>query len=152
MHRPQDAVAPKDASRLVVGLAVAEFNKDITSALLEGAFATLREWQVKEENVRVLRVPGSFEVPFAAQKLLKSEPRPDAVIALGCIVKGETDHDKYLAASVTDALMRLSLDFSTPVASGIITANALEQAVARTKGEMNRGREAAVAALSTALL
>jgi 6,7-dimethyl-8-ribityllumazine synthase len=107
---------------------------------------------VKDENVRVMHVPGSFEVPYAVQKLLSGNPKPDTVIALGCIIKGETDHDKYLAATVTDALMRLSLDFKTPVASGIITANTLDQAVARTKGQMNRGREATVAALTSALL
>jgi 6,7-dimethyl-8-ribityllumazine synthase len=151
MHRPQAAVAPKDASGLVVGIAVAQFNADITEELLKGAQEVLTEWQVREENVRVIRVPGSFEVPYAAQKLLLSTPKPDAVIALGCIVKGETSHDQYLAASVTDALMRLSLDFKTPVASGVITANTFDQAVARTKGDMNRGREAAIAALTAAL-
>ncbi len=101
--------------------------------------------------MRVMHVPGSFEVPYAAKKLLMSLPKPDAIIALGCIVKGETSHDQYLAASVTDALMRLSLDHETPVASGVITANTLDQAIARTKGELNRGREAALAALQTAL-
>lgn len=120
--------------------------------MLEGAKETLRAWQVPDENVQVLHVPGSFEVPYAAQKMLSGNPKPDAVIALGCIIKGETDHDRYLAASVTDALMRLSLEHTIPVSSGVLTVNTVEQAQARTKGEMNRGKEAAVAALSCALL
>lgn len=152
MNRGETISAPKDASRLVVGIAVADFNADITGALLTGAKETLRAWQVKDENVRVLHVPGSFEVPYAVQKLLTGTPKPDAIIALGCIIKGETDHDRYLATSVTDALMRLSLDHTTPVGSGVLTVNTLEQAQARTKGEMNRGAEATIAALSSALL
>jgi 6,7-dimethyl-8-ribityllumazine synthase len=152
MHRPQDTVAPVDASHLRVGIAVADFNADITHALLEGARTTLAAWKVKEENITVFHVPGSFEVPFAVQKLLRAPIKPHAVVALGCIIKGETDHDKYLAASVTDALLRLSLDFETPVASGVITANTLLQAQARAEGAMNRGSEATVAALTAALL
>ena len=113
---------------------------------------TLKEWKVQDENIMVARVAGSFEAPYGCIALLKKEPKLDALIALGCIIKGETDHDKYLATSVTDALMRISLDYKIPVASGILTVNSLEQAVARTVGDMNRGRESAIAALQSALL
>ncbi len=150
MHRAQEPVVPKDASGLTVGIVVSDFNTDITHALLVGAQETCKEWGVTK--VQVVHVPGSFEIPFAVQKLLSREPKVHAVIALGCIIKGETDHDRYLATAVTDALVRLSLDHHVPVSSGVLTVNTLDQAIARTKGEMNRGREAAVAALTSALI
>jgi 6,7-dimethyl-8-ribityllumazine synthase len=153
MHREhREIVEPKDASGKRFGIAVATFNADLTEPMLEAARATLTAWNVREEDIEVVHVPGSFELPFAVQTLLRRSPAPDAVIAIGCIIKGETDHDKYLAATVTDALMRLSLDFKIPVASGITTANTLAQAKARAEGELNRGKEAALAALETSLI
>jgi 6,7-dimethyl-8-ribityllumazine synthase len=144
-------VERKDASKLRVGVVVSRFNEDITGRMREGALDTLRGWGVKEKNITVVHVPGSFELPLAAVKLIKAK-KPHAVIALGCVIKGDTDHDKYIADSVSHGLMRLSLDHAIPVSFGVITTNTLEQAVVRSTGKTNKGPEAAIAALESALL
>ncbi len=144
-------VASRDASKLKVGVVVSRFNEDITGRMRDGALETLRAWGVKEKNITLVEVPGSFELPFACAKLIK-KIKPHAVIALGCVIKGDTDHDKYIADAVSHALMRLSTDHAIPVAFGVITTNDLEQAVIRSTGNTNKGPEAAIAALQSALL
>jgi 6,7-dimethyl-8-ribityllumazine synthase len=141
----------RDASHLSVGIVVSRFNEDATKGLLKGALATLAEWKVKRGNITTLYVPGSFEIPYGCQKLMNSK-RFDAIIALGCILKGETKHDEYIANAVSYGIMRLSLDYKIPIAFGVLTPNTLEQAKARSSGKFNKGREAALAALETALL
>ncbi len=141
----------RDASKLKIGVVVSRFNEDITGRMLDGALETLRAWGVKEKNIRVVHVPGSFEIPFGALKLIK-KMKPHAVIALGCVIKGDTDHDKYIADAVSHGIMRLSLDNMIPVSFGVITTNNLEQAVVRSTGKTNKGPEAAAAALESALL
>lgn len=143
--------ATKDASKLRVGIVVSEFNIDITESMLAGALETLRAWQVKESNVRVLRVPGSFEIPLGCAKLLASRQKPDALIALGCVIKGETKHDEYISHAVSHALQNLMLAYAVPIGFGVITPNNLAQAKARSEGKGNKGREAALAALEMAL-
>ncbi|MBU6323556.1 MAG: 6,7-dimethyl-8-ribityllumazine synthase [Patescibacteria group bacterium] len=140
-----------DASGMKVGVVASRFNADITDALLEGALMTLKEWKVAEEDITVLRVPGSFEVPFGA-KLLIDRGGFDAVVALGCLIKGETKHDEYIANAVAEGIMRVELKTGVPVSFGIITTNDLAQAKERSTGETNKGSEAAAAALSLALL
>lgn len=140
-----------DASGLTAGIVVSRFNEDITKGLLKGALATLKEWKVKSANITTVWVPGSFELPYGCQKLILDK-RPDIVIALGCVLKGETKHDEYIANAVAHGLMRLSLDYKLPVAFGVLTPNTLEQAKARSEGKFNKGREAALAALEVALL
>ncbi len=137
-----------DGSTLSIGIAVSAFNADITEGMLEGALATLKEWGVDDGKITLLRVPGSFELPYACQKLIK-EQAPDAVIALGCIIKGDTEHDRHIATAVAGGLMRLTLDHGIPVSFGVITTNTLEQAQVRSQGESNKGREAALAVLET---
>ena len=144
-------VANRDASKLKVGVVVSRFNEDITSRMRDGAIETLHSWGVKEKNITVVDVPGSFELPFACAKLIK-KMKPHAMIALGCVIKGDTDHDKYIADAVSHALMRLSMDHTIPVAFGVITTNTLDQAVVRSTGETNKGVEAAMSALQSALL
>ena len=142
--------AAGDASGLSVGIVVARFNEDITEPMLDGARATLREWKVKESNIHVTRVYGSFEVPLACARLI-ARKKLDAIVALGCIVKGETRHDEYLARATSDGLMRVMLDTNVPVGFGIITTNDLQQARDRSRGTNNKGSEAAAAALEVAL-
>ena len=144
-------VKARDASKLSIGIVVSRFNEDITEGMLTGALKTLAEWKVKRANITVLRVPGSFEIPYGCQKLILKK-RPDVVIALGCIIKGETKHDEYIAHAVSYGIMRLSLDYKIPVMFVVLTPNTLEQAKARSSGRSNKGREAALAALETALL
>src|SRR3989344_7132673 len=140
-----------DASKLRVGIAVSRFNSDITAGMLDGARTTLREWKVKDANVHVVHVHGSFEIPLACARLIRKK-KLDAVIAIGCIVKGETRHDEYLAQATSYGLMRLMLDVNTPVGFGLITTNNLKQARERSRGENNKGSEATTAALEPALL
>ena len=139
-----------NASGLSVGIVVSRYNEDITESMLAGARATLREWKVKESDIHVVHVYGSFEVPFVCARLIRRK-KLDAVVALGCIVKGETRHDEYLARATTDGLMRVMLDTNVPVGFGIITTNDLKQARARSRGAGNKGSEAAAAALEAAL-
>ncbi len=141
----------KDASKLKVGIVASRFNEDVTDSMLEGARATLKEWRVKDANVHEARVYGSFEIPLACAELIRRHEL-DAVVAIGCIIKGETRHDEYLARATTDGLMRLMLDTGVPVGFGIITTNNLKQALARSRGNANKGSEATVAALELALI
>lgn len=131
-----------DAAKLRVGIAVAEFNADITEALLEAARNELTACRVLERNIFIVRVHGSFELPFACQRLIKKHTL-DAVIALGCIVKGETKHDEYLAHAVFNALQTISLQHNLPIGLGILTVNSLGQA----KKRIEYGAAAARAAL-----
>lgn len=140
----------KDGSKLRVGIVVARFNSDITDSLLEGALATLKEWKVREKNITVEKVPGSFEIPLAVSRLAKKK-KYSCIIAIGCIIKGETKHDEYIANAVSQGLMRIMLDTGIPVSFGILTPNTLEQARARSRGETNHGASAARVALEMAL-
>jgi 6,7-dimethyl-8-ribityllumazine synthase len=144
-------VEKKDASKLKMGIVVSKFNEDITGRMLLGALETLQTWGVKEKNIRVIHVPGSFELPLGCLGLIETM-KPHAVIALGCIIKGDTDHDKYIATAVSDGLMQLSLNFGLPVSFGVIATNTLAQAVVRSTGKTNKGIEAALAALESALI
>ena len=137
----------RDAARLRVGIALARFNGDITEELLAAAQKELRAWKVKEKNISLVRVAGSFELPIACQRLIKKR-NVDVVVALGCIVRGETDHDEYLAEAVFNALQRLSLKYDRPVGLGILTVNTLAQA----KKRIDYGSAAVAAALEVALL
>ena len=144
-------VEKRDASKLRVGIVVSRFNEDITEGLLEGALATLAAWKVKRANITIVRVPGSFEIPFAAQQLI-ARKKPHAVIALGCIIKGETSHDYHIASAVSHGITRVALDQNVPIAFGVLTTNSLEQAQLRSRGKTNAGIEAALGALENALL
>ena len=140
-----------DGSRLRVGIVVSKFHNDITRRMLDGALDTLRQCKVKEEHIKVLRVPGSFEIPLGCLMLIKRK-KFDALVALGCIVKGETDHNVYIASAVSKGIMDFSLLHSVPIGFGVITANTLAQAAVRSKGKTNRGSEAALAAVAMAVL
>ena len=144
-------VKPRDASQLSVGIVVARFNNDITDTMLQGALETLHEWNVAEKNIYVLHVPGSFEIPFGCLWLL-TRHKLDAILTIGCIINGETDHDKYLAHATTEGIMRVSLDHHIPISLGVITTNNLKQAQVRSSGKTNKGREAAIAALELAMV
>ncbi|MBI5229764.1 MAG: 6,7-dimethyl-8-ribityllumazine synthase [Candidatus Magasanikbacteria bacterium] len=123
------------------------YHNTVMNGLLAGALRGLRECCVRETDVVVVRVPGSFEIPLVAQRLLKTK-KYAAVICLGAIIKGETRHDEFIAETVTNALMQLGLDFSTPVMLGVITALKEAQAIARSRNDNeNRGYQAALSAV-----
>ncbi len=140
-----------DASKLKVAVVVSEFNSDITERMLDAALETLNAWGVEVKNTTIVRVPGSFEIPVACQKVI-ARSKPHAIVALGCVIQGDTKHDHYISSAVSHGIMRLSLDHKIPISFGVLTTNNLAQAKARSKGKENKGYEAARAVLTTALL
>ena len=142
---------PQDASKLRVGVVVSKWNSDITENLLHGAREMLRTWRVPTKNVTIVRVAGSFEIPYGCLSLIKKK-KLDAVVALGCIITGETEHDRHIASAVSHGITDLTIKHGVPISFGVITANNLKQAKARATGDANKGKEAVVAALEAALL
>ena len=131
---------------------MSSFNQEITSGLLAGARAALADAQIVESDVTVVHVPGAFEIPVAALRLANTG-RYDAVIALGCLIKGDTMHFEYIAAAASQGIMEVSTATGIPVAFGVLTALTDEQAEARSAaGPANKGREAALAAIEMATL
>ena len=134
-------------SNLSIGIAVSKYNDNITGKLKTAAIETLIAGGVPRQNILVVIVPGAWELPFAAQRLL-SNRTIGGVIALGAVIKGETSHDQHINRSVSHALMQLSLDHNKPVAFGVLTVNSLEQAIHRSGGNHgNKGEECASAIL-----
>jgi 6,7-dimethyl-8-ribityllumazine synthase len=133
-------------------IVVSTFNEEITAGLLAGARAALSDAGVRDEDVVVVHVPGAFEIPVTALRLAKSEGY-DAVICLGCLIKGETMHFEYIASAASQGIMNVSTATGVPVAFGVLTATTDEQAEARSApGPANKGREAALAAVEMATL
>jgi 6,7-dimethyl-8-ribityllumazine synthase len=129
------------------GIAVAEWNKHITFELLKGCMETLIKHGVSENDIHVHFVPGTFELPFAGKKLAQQHHLA-GVICLGCVIKGETDHDIYINTSVVNALQTLNIEFDIPFIFGVLTPNNEAQALDRAGGKNgNKGVEAAVTAL-----
>jgi 6,7-dimethyl-8-ribityllumazine synthase len=128
-------------------LVVSTFNKDITDGLLRGACAALTEAGANNSDVTIVRVPGAFEIPLAARRLARSG-QYDAVVCLGCVIKGETMHFEYIASAVSHGIMAVGADTGIPVTFGVLTTLTEEQAAARSaEGRDNKGREAALSAV-----
>jgi len=134
-----------NAHNMKVGLVVARFNQSTTQALLGSALAALRDFKVKGPNIKVIEVAGCMEVPFALQSLAKSK-KYGCLVALGCVIRGETPHFDYVCKTAQEGALRVSLDFHIPIGFGIITVNNLKQAQAR--GHL--GGEAVAAAVELA--
>jgi len=141
-----------DAADLSFGIVVADWNRDITHALYEACLETLKKHGAKEENLHLAQVPGAFELPIGA-RILAGREKVDAVICLGCVIKGETQHDEYINNAVATGLMNLSITTGRLFIFGVLTPNTHEQAVDRAGGKHgNKGVEAAVTALRMAAL
>ena len=136
---------------LKLGVVAARFNGELIDALLTRTLDTLHAAGVKEKNLTVLRVPGSHEVPWAAQQLAARGKR-DGVIALGVLIGGDTNHHEMVGQSVSHALQGVAVSTGVPVINGVIVADTLAQARARCVGKINRGAEFAQAALAMAVL
>jgi 6,7-dimethyl-8-ribityllumazine synthase len=134
-----------------VGIAAARYNETFVGGLLTQVTAALRAAGVKAKNLEVVRVPGSNELPVAVQRLA-ARRRPDVLIALGVIVRGDTIHYELIAGAVTQALQTVALAARTPVINGVVVAENAAQAKARCLGKINRGAEFARAALEMAAL
>jgi 6,7-dimethyl-8-ribityllumazine synthase len=132
---------------LRLGIVVSRFNEYVTKSLLEGALNELRRSGVSDSAIQVVWVPGAYEIPLAIQTLYKSE-KLDAILALGCIIRGETSHYEHLAQTVGDGIQKMALEHQIPVGFGVITAENSAQAIDRAGGKHgNKGREAARSAL-----
>ncbi len=139
-----------DASGMKFGIVVAEWNGEITEALFDGAYNALIENGVKPENIMRMNVPGSFELTFGC-KLMLEKTDVDAVIAIGCVIRGETPHFEYISQSVTMGLTELNVRYNRPVIFGVLTTNNLQQAKDRAGGRLgNKGTEAAITAIKMA--
>lgn len=137
-----------DGRKLSIGIVQARFNESITNALAEACKQELATLGVEEKNIRHVKVPGALEVPAALQALAESN-KYDALIALGCIIRGETYHFELVANESGSAVTRLALDYQLPIANAILTTENLEQAQVR---QIEKGRDAARVAVEMANL
>lgn len=139
------------AAGLRFGIVAARFNEALVDGLLSRVAAGLASAGVKARDVRIVRVPGSHEVPWAAQQLAATG-RCEAVIALGVLIAGDTNHHEMVGNSVSHALQGIAVGTGVPVINGVIVVNSEAQARARCTGKINRGAEFAAAALEMAAL
>ena len=137
-----------DATDVRVGIVVATYNDFVTDRLRDGAVEALRAAGVADAAIVVATVPGAFEIPQAARRLA-AFGRVDAVIGLGCLIRGETPHFEFIASAVAHGLTGAAIDSGLPMTFGVLTTNSAEEALARAgAGPSNKGREAADAALA----
>jgi 6,7-dimethyl-8-ribityllumazine synthase len=141
-----------NAGKMHFGIVVSDWNKEITWSLLEGAVKTLKKHGASVKNIIIRHVPGSFELTLGAQFLAEYEDL-DAIICLGCVIKGETPHFKYICQGVTYGITQLNLDYNIPFIFGVLTTNTHQQAVDRAGGKLgNKGDEASVTAIKMSAL
>jgi 6,7-dimethyl-8-ribityllumazine synthase len=139
-----------DASNMCFGIVVAEWNPEITNALLNGAVSTLEKHGTLPENIHVKTVPGSFELIYGAHQMCLNGGY-DAVIILGCVIRGDTPHFDYICQGVTYGIARLNAKSEVPVIFGLLTTNDLQQAKDRAGGKLgNKGDECAIDAIKMA--
>ena len=148
---PKDISGKLNGENLKIGIVIARFNEFITDKLLDGCLDTLYRNGVVEKNITIVRVPGSFEIPLTASKL--TEKNFNAIICLGSVIKGDTDHFTFIASEVTKGIAAVSMNSKVPVIYGVITPDNLEQAIERAGTKAgNKGREAALGAIGMANL
>ena len=131
---------------------VSRFNDEVTGRLLQGALDALEQAEVSSDDITVVHVPGAFEIPLAAMRLAETG-QFDAVITVGCLIKGDTMHFEYIAAACSQGIVQASTMTGVPVTFGVLTTLTDDQAIARSEpGPDNKGREAALAAIEMATL
>lgn len=141
-----------NAEEFNFGIVQSAYHNEITRALKDGCVETLLKHNAKESNIHLLEVPGAYELVYGA-KLIAEAKKLDAVITLGCVIKGETEHDRYINKAVAQSLMNLNLVFKMPFIFGLLTPNTLQQAQDRAGGQHgNKGIEAAITAIQMANL
>jgi 6,7-dimethyl-8-ribityllumazine synthase len=147
---PRSFEGDLSAAGLRIGVIASRFNDEIVSGLLDGALTCLSRHGAKDDDITIYRVPGAFEIPTLAANILDSH---EALITLGCLIKGDTPHFDFISAQVTNDLSRLAVESHLPIAFGVITCNTLQQAIERSsEGPSNKGWEAALAAIEMANL
>ena len=131
------------------GIVVSNWNKNITDNLYDGAFDTLLKYGAKENNIKKLEVPGSFELVYGCKKM--QNENLDVIIAIGCVIKGETDHYDYICSSVSNGIIQLNIINDTPIVFCVLTDHNIEQSISRSGGKHgNKGVESAIAAIKIA--
>jgi len=147
IHSNVDFDRIPDGSSMRIGIVGSEWNRQITGKLVEGACRTLQQCNVRPENIFVEWVPGSIELTFGARRMAE-ELGVDAVIAIGCVIKGETSHFDYVCASVTQGITELNARCDIPFIFGVLTTDNMQQAEDRAGGQYgNKGEEAAITAI-----
>lgn len=154
----------REARDLNFVIVAARFNESIVEKLIRGACDTLRQQGATDDQIEIVRVPGAFELPVAIRQLL-ANPRHDAVIALGAVIRGDTPHFDYVAGECAAGLSRLAIESGVPIAFGVLTTDTYEQALERAGaskptasdkkdeiGDGNKGSEAALCAIEMANL
>ena len=135
----------------IFGIVVSEWNNQITDSLLEGAVNTLLKYEVDEKDIDIIHVPGSFELPFGAAKLLEKNRRFSAIICLGCVIQGETRHFDFICDAVANGVTQVGIKHAKPVIFGVLTTDDQQQAIDRAGGKHgNKGDEAAITAIKMA--
>ena len=146
-----DSTTLPDATKFRFGIVVSEWNPSITEGLLNGATKTLLECGVEDSNIKIVQVPGSFELIFGAKKL--QQQHLDAVIVIGSVIKGETQHFDFVCDGVTQGIKDLNILHDVPVIFCVLTDNNLQQSIDRSGGKHgNKGVEAAITAIKMAHL
>ena len=142
-----DPATVPDGNGMKIGIVVSEWNDQVTGALLDGAYNTLIKYGVQKGDILVKSVPGSFELVFGSAWMM-NETSVNAVIALGCVIRGDTPHFDYICQGATQGLAELNRKGDIPVIYGLLTCNTLQQALDRCGGHLgNKGDECAVTAL-----
>jgi 6,7-dimethyl-8-ribityllumazine synthase len=130
-----------------IGIVVSRFNDFITHQLLAGALDALTRHGAEDKNIQIVKVPGAFEIPYAAAKMA-GQKTYDTIICLGAVIRGETPHFEYISSEVTKGIAKIALDTNIPIIYGIITTESIEQAVERAGTKAgNKGWDAAMAAM-----
>lgn len=136
-----------DAAGHKYAIVVARFNEMFSQKLLDGAIDCLKRHGADEKKITVVRVPGSFEIPYVAARLAKSK-KYDGIICLGVVIRGHTPHYEYISSEVAKGIARLSLEHDLPIVFGVVTADTIEQAIERSGSKAgNRGFNAAMTAI-----
>jgi 6,7-dimethyl-8-ribityllumazine synthase len=141
----QGEESPSDEARF--GIVASRFNSEVVDLLIDGCVGTLKEKGVSAKRITVVKVPGAYEIPFAARRMAMSGDY-DALITLGAVIRGETAHFEFVAGECARGVSEVSADLDIPVAFGVLTTDTDEQAMARAGGKMgNKGAEAALVAI-----
>lgn len=135
-----------DGKKYKIAIVVSKFNEDITGGMLGGAAEVLKKNSVNEKNISTVWVPGAIEIPLACKRLAVTK-KYHGIIALGCVIKGDTDHYKYVSSESIHGVMNVMLETGIPIGMGIITTNNLKQAKDRSGSTNNKGSESAQAVL-----
>ena len=140
-----------EVNKMKFGLVVSTWNKNITDNLFDGAYETLLKYGAKDVNIKKIEVPGSFELIYGCKKM--QNKNVDVIIAIGCIIKGETDHYNYICQSVSNGITQLNIINNIPIVFCVLTDHNVEQSINRSGGKYgNKGIESAVAAIKIACI